>query len=281
MVRCLIPDVFEYRDYREFLRTYYAENRAAGTALSLRAFSGRAGLRSPNYLKLVMDGQRNLTPEMALRFAKAVGLAKDALAYFCDLVQFNQARTADERELAYQKLTRYTRYRKVHTLDAAQARYHENWYLPAIRELVLRHDFVEDAQWIAQRLEPRVSPREVRDALATLEELSLLTRDANGRLVHAEELLETADSGSEPLSHHVANYHRAMIQQAALAIDHVPREEREIAALTFCLDRAQLEELKCDLRRVRAELLRKYTATSEAQRVVQVNIQMFPLSSEE
>ena len=281
MAGLLIPDIFEYRDYRAFLRTYYSENRAQGAAVSLRGFSSRAGLSSPNYLKLVMDGKRNLTQEMAPRFAQAVGLQKDALAYFCDLVAFNQARTADDRELAYQRLTRFARYRKTHTLDAAQARYHANWYLPAIRELVARHDFIEDEQWIAQRLQPRITPREARAALATLEELSLLLRDENGRLVQSEELLETPDSAQQPLSHHVANYHRAMIHQAALAIDRVPREEREIAALTLCLSSEQLRDLKSDLQRMRAELLQKYTVSAEAQRVVQVNIQMFPLSSEE
>ena len=67
----------------------------------------------------------------------------------------------------------------------------------------------------------------------------------------------------------------------ALAIDRVPREEREIAALTLCLSSEQLRDLKSDLQRMRAELLQKYTVSAEAQRVVQVNIQMFPLSSEE
>lgn len=281
VVRRVIPDIFEYRDYRAFLSTYYSENRAAGAAMSLRAFSHRAGLGSPNYLKLVMDGKRNLTQEMALRFAQAVGLQKDALAYFCDLVAFNQARTADERELAYQRLRRFTRYRKTHTLDAAQARYHANWYLPAIRELVARHDFVEDAHWIAQRLRPRITPREARLALNTLEELSLVTRDTQGRLIQSQELVETPDSDRQALSHHVVTYHRAMIQQAVEAIDRVPREEREIAALTLCLSPDQLRELKSDLQRVRAELLQKYTVSAEAQRVIQVNIQMFPLSSEE
>lgn len=278
MVRCLIPDVFEYRDYREFLRNYYAQNRAAGAAVSLRVFSRRAGLRSPNYLKLIMDGKRNLTSEMAVRFAQAVGLHNGALAYFCDLVAFNQAKTSEDRDLAYQRLARFPRYRKTHTLDAAHARYHAHWHLPAIRELAARSDFSEDPKWIADRLMPRISVREARAAVSTLQELSLLVRDEAGKLVQAEELLETPDA---PLGHHVANYHRAMIRQAIDAIDRVPREQREIASLTLCLSPDQAHELKLDLERLRQDLLQKYAVRQDAQRVIQVNIQMFPLSSEE
>lgn len=89
-------DVFEYRNYRAFLRYFYQRGKANRT-LSLRSFSQRAGLRSPNYLKLVIDGDRNLTPQVAARFAKACELSGEAADYFCDLVAFNQARSALER----------------------------------------------------------------------------------------------------------------------------------------------------------------------------------------
>ncbi|HEX5657376.1 MAG TPA: TIGR02147 family protein, partial [Polyangiales bacterium] len=91
------PDVFEFDDYRAFLRAHYAHKKASGRSFSLRVFSRLAGLTSSNYLKLVMDGDRNLTPEMAERFAAACGLKGDAASFFCELVGFNQARNAAER----------------------------------------------------------------------------------------------------------------------------------------------------------------------------------------
>src|SRR5688572_29484677 len=145
-------DVFRYRDYRSFLREYYERNKQRSGGYSLRAFSRGTGLRSPNYLKLVMDGDRNLTPSMALRFAEGCGLTGEAVEYFCELVAFNQARLARERELHYERLKRFSRFRKVHKLDAAQSAYHAEWYIPAIRELSARADFSEDPAWIARTL---------------------------------------------------------------------------------------------------------------------------------
>jgi uncharacterized protein (TIGR02147 family) len=271
-------DVFAFRDYRQFLRAYYEAGKAGGQAVTLRAFSKRAGLRSPNYLKLVMDGERNLTPPMASRFAEAAGLRAEGAEYFCELVAFNQAKTAVERGRAYERLRRFPRYRKVYKLDAAQESYHSSWYLPALRELVAHKDFNEDPRWIARQLLPAISPREAERALATLLELGLLERDSSGRLVQSDPLVTAPDG---PLGHHVVSYHRSMMERAAAALDAIPRAEREIAALTLCLSNAQVVELKERLERFREELLQVYAAGRDATRIVQVNLQMFPLSVKE
>ena len=142
------PDVYGFLDYRAFLRAHYAHRKQAGR-LSFRAFSQRAGLKSPNYLKLVMEGERNLSAAMALRFARACGLPREQERYFTRLVAFNQARTIDERTEHYRKLCRERRFRERHKLEPAQDLYHSRWYLPAIRELAGSVDFEADPEWIA------------------------------------------------------------------------------------------------------------------------------------
>jgi len=272
------PEVFSFRDYRAFLRAFYAQNKKLGRGFSLRAFSTRARLRSSNYLKLVMDGDRNLTPDMAQRFAEACSLRGQAADYFCELVAFNQAKTAAERERVHARLLRFKRHRSVHRLDRAQEAYFSSWYIPAVRELAARADFDERPQWIARKLLPAIASREAAHAVAVLLELGLLVRGASGRLEQADALVQTAE---RPLGHHLVRYHRAMMERAAEALDRVPREEREIASLTLCLSEARMAELKAQLEAIRAELLQRYAADDTSSRVVQVNLQMFPLSVKE
>ncbi len=268
-------DVFEYRDFRAFLRAYYKRGKAGGK-LSLRSFSQRAGLRSPNYLKLVMDGDRNLTPEIAARFAKACGLKGESADYFCELAAFNQARSALERARHYERLSRFKRYRQIYRLDAAHRQYHAHWYVPAIRELVVRKDFQEDPKWIARTMMPSISPSEAEQAVKILCKLGLLVRDEEGRLRQSEPLVSTADG---PLGHHIFSYHHAMMERAADALDRVPREERDIAALTLCISEKKMQELKDHLERFRFELLHLYEPDENPERVVQINFQMFPLTA--
>ncbi|MBN1654436.1 MAG: TIGR02147 family protein [Deltaproteobacteria bacterium] len=267
-------DVFEYRNYRAFLRDFYQREKANKT-LSLRSFSQRAGLRSPNYLKLVMDGDRNLSPQVASRFAKACNLHADAVDYFCDLVAFNQARSALERARYYDRLRKYNRYRKVYRLDDAHARYHSRWYIPAIRELVVRKDFQQDPKWIARTMMPNISPKEAVEAIKILSELGLLVRDKKGRLRQNEPSVSTAEG---PLGYHIVTYHHAMLERAADALERVPREDRDIASVTLCLSQKKMQQLKAHLERFRFEIIEMYEPDENPERVVQVNFQMFPLT---
>jgi hypothetical protein len=112
-------DVFAYLDYRAFLRDYYLARKATARGFSYRSFSRRAGLKSPNYLKLVVDGARNLSTDMAERFGAACGLSDDEQRYFKDLVAFCQASSSADRNRHYARLTSSKRSRSVHELEGA------------------------------------------------------------------------------------------------------------------------------------------------------------------
>lgn len=269
-------DVFGYRDFRAFLRAYVDRRSAQKSGFSMAEFAKQAGLRSPNYLKLVIDGERNLTAEVAHRFAELCGLQGEPLEYFCALSAFNQAKTARERDLHYARLQSFRRFRVAHRLDAAHSAYHSEWYIPAIRELCAVPNFREDPAWIGKTLLPPISPKQAKHALSVLLELGLLVRDGAGRLRQADSVVETDDG---PLGHHIVQFHRAMMERAADALDRVPRDEREVASLTLCLSQAQLRELKQELEQIRERLVQRYLQVEQPERVVQLNFQMFPLSS--
>jgi uncharacterized protein (TIGR02147 family) len=267
-------DVFDYLDYRAFLRDFYTEGKTR-RSLSFRAFSRRAGLKSTNYLKLVMDGDRNLAPNMAERFAAACGLEDEEKSYFVELVRFNQAQTSTHRNEAYTRLSGFRRYQKAHKLDLAHAAYHASWYIPAIRELAARSDFVADPAWVASALLPPISVTEAKSALHTLADLGLLVENDEGRLVQAEALVTT---GPEIQRVHIANYHRVMLERAAASIDEIAPADRDISSLTLAVGDSGLRRLKERLQRFRRELLELSALEDDPAQVVQINFQLFPLS---
>ncbi|MBP9205787.1 MAG: TIGR02147 family protein [Kofleriaceae bacterium] len=274
MARTAEPDVYGYLDYRAYLRDVYLTRKARG--FSYRAFSRKAGLRSPNYLKMVIDAERNLTATMAERFGRALGLDAEATSYFTDLVAFGQASTGSERSRAYERLSSQARYRKSHKLELAHAAYHATWYMPAIRELAARADFRDDPAWIAAMLTPPISRVEARRAMAVLLELGLLVRTGAGRISQGDQPL--VSTGPEARAVHIGSYHRAMIQRAGDAIDVVPSHDRDISSLTLCVGEGGLARLKDRIQRFRRELLELSTLEDEPRRVVQLNFQLFPLS---
>jgi uncharacterized protein (TIGR02147 family) len=266
-------DVFKYLDYRSFLADFYKAKKRHG--FSYRAFSRAAGLGAPNYLKLVIAGERNLTVKMAERFAASCGLAGDAAAYFQHLVEFNQAKTAAERNGAYQQLTSFRRYRQVQKLELAQAAYHSTWYLPAIRELCASPDFREDPQWLAGVLRPAIKSNEAKHALELLLELGLLERDSEGRLRQSTPVVST---GAQTRHMNIRNYHVEMLRRASDAIESVPAKERDISSLTLCLSADGLERFKQRIAQFQRELIELAEQEADRSQAVQINFQLFPLS---
>lgn len=268
-------DVFEYVDYRAYLRDFYADAKLNRRGFSHRSFSRRAGLGSPNHLKRVMDGERNLSLEMAGRFAQALSLTGEAADFFVQLVRIDQAKTSVERAAAFDRLSTFKAYRRTRKLDLAHAAYHSTWYIPVVRELAGRSDFRAQPKWISERVLPRIKPSEAQAALDTLLELGLLKRAANGKIEQSEPLLST---GPEMPALHIARYHRMMMQKAAESIDLVPSERRDISAVVLLLSESGIARIKRRMQRLRRELLELSLAESNATQVVQMNFQIFPLS---
>ena len=270
-------DVFAYLDYRKFLSAYYAQKKTEGRGFSYRAFARRAGLKSPNHLKRVIDGERRLTPAMVPRYADALSLQGESARYFRTLVSFNEATVHSDKQRAYEELGGFRGYRKAHRLDFKQKTYHSHWYIPAIRELRMRTDFQSDPVWIANTLRPTISTKEATEAVDVLLELGVFKRDDAGVLQTTDAVLST---GPETTNMHLATFHEQMMLRAIDAISKVPAQERDISSLTCCLGPKGLARVKKRVQEFRRELIAiAIEEEKDGAEVVQIGFQVFPLST--
>ena len=102
-----------------------------------------------------------------------------------------------------------------------------------------------------------------------------LVREADGAIHQGDPLLST---GPEVMSLNVARYHQTMLERAAASIEEVPAAERDISSLTLCLGADGIRRLKDRLRAFRRELLEISSLETDPEQVVQLNLQLFPLS---
>lgn len=96
--------IWDYLDYRAFLRDSFAAARAMGNPVSNRWLARRLGFRSFSFITMLLQGKRNLTRPNRERFARLLGLDAAEEAYFAALVEHNQARLVLDRERALQSL---------------------------------------------------------------------------------------------------------------------------------------------------------------------------------
>lgn len=269
------PNIFEYLDYREYLRDYYEAGKANVDEFSYRYLARKAGFSSPNFFKLVMDGDRNLSADSVQKFAKALVLDGEETRFFADLVAFNQTDEIDEKNAAFERLSASRRFRQARRLDSDMFHYLSYWYYPAIREMAARPDFVAEPDWIAERLFPKVDVAQVEEALDVLLEMGLLVREDDGSITRGDPSLTT---GHEVRSLAIGNYHRQMLHRAAESIQTVPSERRDISALTVCISSERVEEIKAEIHAFRERLLNLSDSDEAPEHVYQLNIQLFPMT---
>lgn len=271
------PSLYDYSDYRGYLRDYYlAEKQRRPTTFSFRYFARRAGQTSPNFLKLVIDGKRNLGAKSILSFAHALNLDEDETAFFTELVHHGQAKTKEEGAHHLGRMTAIRNLRRAQKIEGPFIEYLAHWYLPAIRELVARPDFVENARWIGQALIPPVGARKVKQALATLLEFGLLRRGERGRLERSGPNWTTGPTNDSKV---VSDFHHQMLVRAAEAIDSVPAENRSLSSLVVSASPTTLQIIRRILQNAQEEILAVCDGDPSPDGVYQVGLQMIPLST--
>ena len=275
---CMSKDIFEYTDYRQFLRDRYLSlKEESPQKFSYRAVAKRCGFSSPNFLKLVIDGQRNLSDDSATKFAHAFKLSRDEAHFFKLLVKFNQATVGEKKEKYAKQIFRSRRFKDAQPLRSEQFNYYAKWYFIPIRELVASPFFKEDPRWIAAQLVPKIDPQEAEQAIQELLKLGIVKRDSQGKLIQTN---SAVDTGDEVLSASIAAFHREMLRKASESIDRFERTEREISAATVGVSKKNAERIKKLIQRFRKELLQIAEEEQSVERICQIGIQLFPLSND-
>jgi len=268
------PSVFDYTDYRRFLKAYYEYQKRKNPAFSYRYFALKTKVNSSGLLKNVIDGKRGLGRGLIVRYAEAMKLKKKEAEYFECLVDFNEARTVEEKRIFFERLLAL-RKPEAHQVQASQFEVYSKWYYTAVRELIGMTPFRGDYAALARALDPAIRPDQAERAIRVLEEAQLIVKDAQGRYRQAQPLITT---GPEVESVSVAHYQIACMDLAKEAIDRHDAARRDISTLTLSLSSEGFAMLKEEIVSFRKKLLSLERIFLAPDRVYQLNMQFFPLS---
>ncbi len=270
------PSIYGYTNYRLFLADYYQFRKESKRGYSFRQFSQAAGFSAPNVLKLVIDGQRNISGPSLDKFVQALALAAGPAEYFRCLVAMNQADSDEERAAYYEKLKRLTPSSRRYELESDAVEYLSHWIYPVLREMALLDGFRDDPYWIQRRLNGRIDLKEIVAALNFLKKKGFIQKRPDGQFEVKDDIVISSD---EVKSLAVRTFHRRILEQAIEALEDLPLDQREFGALIFQLPETALPELKARLKNFRKELHQwalEQNQPTQDKAVVQLNLQMFP-----
>ncbi|MCQ2097856.1 MAG: TIGR02147 family protein [Fibrobacter sp.] len=267
-------NLFEYLNYREFLKDAYEERHASDWRFSHRYIAEKVGFDSSMFNK-ILQGKRNLTARQISSFAEIFCRDDREKKYFADMVAFNQAKTHSESRQYLEKLVA-TKECKVETVAKDQFEYFDHWYHAVIRELVTFYPYVGDAAALGLMVRPPITASQVKSSVALLERLSMIRKNPETGLY--EQTQGLISSGSESYSTAVNSYIQQNLDVATTAMDRFGREERNLSTLAFGCDENTYNELVEMVRRFRREVLAKVGQCEKPNRVFQLGMQLFPLS---
>ncbi|WP_407442018.1 TIGR02147 family protein [Fibrobacter sp.] len=274
VIKLTEPDVLQYTNFRVYLRDYYEYKKKTQPSFSLRFFADKAGLSSHAHLKLTIDGKRNITKSTVTKLIHGLGLINQRAAYFENLVFFNQAETDEEKKAYYEQLVKSSPRSKLHKMDKAQFRIFREWHHSVILEMVGLRGFKAIPDLVSKKLHGMVTPAQVQESLDLLLELGLLVKTANGYR-QRDPMITTDDEVQDMM---VKLYHQQMLRISANMLNELPSPDRDFSALTFSIKREDFPNLKKHIQLMRKELLDFSAKAGEGDDVVQVNIQLFPLT---
>ena len=267
--------IYDYHNYRHFIRDYYESHKATDSAFSLRYLSEKAGVNSSAYFKFLIDGKRNLTKSSILKVAGALNLSVTEAEYFELLVFFNQAKTILEKNRYFELLIEHRKTRHFLTIGESQFDYFSKWYHPVIRELVCMDGFNNNWIELAKSLDPPITPKEARASVKLLLKLGFVSRQPD-RYIQSNPVLSTGNSLDD---HRIINYQIAMLQHAIAAFDRSQPRERFGSSTTCTLSESDFARYCDKIRELRRDILENSkTRGTESPRVYQLTVNMFPLS---
>jgi uncharacterized protein (TIGR02147 family) len=266
--------VYEYRDYRLFLRDRYLARKEKTPSFSYRYIAGKLGLDSGTVCR-IFKGKRNLDPGMAGRMARVFGLSEQETGFFETLVLFGQAKSQAERNHFLERIFKL-RGGKANALEERQYVFYRQWFHLALRELLNFYPFDGDYKRLAKMLRPAIRPEEAKKALRLLLDTGLVKWDERGRLYLAQALITSGESIPAVF---LNNLHQAMADLAVRALPEIDPVERDFSGLTVSLSPEGFRKIKARTKEYRREILEITQQDRNVDCVYRINLQVFPISN--
>ena len=264
--------LYNYFNYREFLKDDFLERKAKNPSFSIRAMAVKLGLNSSTLVR-IFNEKRNLSKNLLPRFIKFLGLRTKETEYFTHMVTFCQAKSERQRMAEYREMVKI-RNGRIKEVAKNQYAFYEEWYYSVVRELLRLFSFSGDYQALGRMLEPPISMQEAKRAVNLLINLGFIDRVTNSYVVRDNNI----STGALWHGMAVQKFHHDTLAKAMEALERIPRQERDFSTMTMSYSAEGYKKVRELLKQTREEMARIEEGDRKRNRVYQVNMQLFPLS---
>lgn len=269
--------IYEYRNYRDFIRSYVAQKIAENPQFSLRAMAKKLEITQP-FLTEVIKGRKNLSPEMAHRVARKLELNDTEAEYFCVLAQAEATKDPHLKGSLFDKLKDLSPSgERYEDLNVETFRLISDWYHLVIRNMADIEGFSFQPGEIAKRL--GITKIEAQAAIERLLRMGLIESDPantkNYRKTKASVMVES-DVPNEALR----RFHRQMLEKAIESLESQTPQEKIVGSETFAFSPKYLKEADQITDEYLTKMSKLASRAGSKTQVYHLGVQFFNLTKE-
>jgi uncharacterized protein (TIGR02147 family) len=245
-------------------------------------FSAAADIKSPNYLRMVINGERNLSEDMIQNFAKALRLNREDQEEFSWLVKYGQESDPMVRNQNLKSLfeIRFNKKNQQGEISQRGLMVAKGWLPMVIHQMAdLDGTNLNDPAEIQKNLRFVQKEKDIRLSIDNLVEAGVFSRDEDGKVKKCKDTLD------DPNEVHFDLVKKVQSEFIYLGLESLFKDasfEREFGGATLNLTFEEFEKLKFELRKIRKSWHKDTSARrseSKGDAIYQLNIQLFPLTN--
>jgi len=270
--------IYDFEDFRIYLKYYYDNKKKKNPNFSYRVFSRVAQISDHSLYQQIVKGNRKLSPKMLEKFKIGLGLDKMEAKYFSALVNYNQNDDEQKKETFYNemlsvKLAFHPEEQKLH-----YRKYYEKWYIPVIRNIIDTAGFNGDYESLRSKVLPSITIEQTEFAVKVLMDLKLIEKDKDGVYI----VKDLKVSPTKALRNELMGLYSTWIDQGKWALIDLPAEKRHVSSMLVPLTENEKDQVIEYIESIRDRFgnFSYKERTTEPEKLYQLNIQFFPRSTE-
>lgn len=267
-----MKEIFEYTDYRLYLRDFYEYTKQSKPYYSFRFIASRVGI-NPGFIFRLMSGKVHLGLKKIEIFADLINLSGRQRDYFVELVRLGRAKRNEDIQECLKRL-QSIRGVQFTTIADDQLEFFGKWYHMAMRSLLSIYPFDgKNYRRLGAMLIPPLTADEARESVNLLTRLGLVHHGPDGIFKVINMFISTKEKWSSTAIH---QYQKSSIELSLKSLEDLSKDMRDISTLTFTFSKKQMETLKERLQEIRQEILMLSQDSPDEDCVMQLNLQLFP-----
>ncbi|ADL26686.1 hypothetical protein FSU_2524 [Fibrobacter succinogenes subsp. succinogenes S85] len=265
-------NIYDFTRFRKYLAEYQERRQAAEPTFSRTEFCNLLGLpNTRSYFNDVVQGKR-VTDNMRERFINVIGLKGNEAKYFEAMIDFDQGKTAQVREAAFDAMMRLNKTPQA-IVDPDSYEFFGNWYNSTVYAILEVMDVADDVSELAAKIFPPVSEKKLQASLELMKKMSLIRRDERGFWKPTKDSLATVQQSKSQM---VLQFQKQCLELSKQALESAGKESRDMTTFTFSVSKKAQKQVEVAAEKFKAQIRHIVTADSEKPEIVEhINLHVF------